>query len=160
MGTQADIQQMIQARLRKMKQIKKSVYLSKVRLSFLYRGTLKKELTGPFVSLNVQMSRLTRQAVTEREIQGSAQVCATLISAIELQQDELVTELRETQDEAERRAEELLNQLEQEINELQTRSSELQHLELTLNPLHLLQVRRLNCTSAVLHLFTSSCTYS
>ncbi|KAM8747384.1 E3 ubiquitin-protein ligase TRIM39-like [Acanthopagrus schlegelii] len=107
MGTQADIQQMIQAMLRKMKQIKKSVYLSK--------------------------------AVTEREIQGSAQICATLISAIKRQQDELVTELRETQDEAERTAEELLNQLEQEINELQTRSSELQHLELTLNPLHLLQ---------------------
>ena len=53
MGTQGDIQQMIHARLRKMKQIKKSVYLSKVRLSLLPRGTLKKGLAGLFVSLNV-----------------------------------------------------------------------------------------------------------
>lgn len=53
MGTQADIQQMIHARLRKMKQIKKSVYLSKVRLPLLHRGTSKKGLASLFASLNV-----------------------------------------------------------------------------------------------------------
>lgn len=77
--------------------------------------------------------------ITEREMESSIKVCSMLIKAIERQQAGLVGELQERQDEAERRAQELLDELEQEINELQTRSSELQHLELTRNPLHLLQ---------------------
>ncbi|XP_070710618.1 E3 ubiquitin-protein ligase TRIM39-like [Pempheris klunzingeri] len=103
----ADIQQMIQARLRKMEQIKNSVDLSK--------------------------------KITEREIQSSAQVCSMLLAAVERQQARLVEEFQERQQDAETRAEELLDELEQEINELQTRSSELQHLELTQSALHLLQ---------------------
>ncbi|XP_022623872.1 E3 ubiquitin-protein ligase TRIM21-like [Seriola dumerili] len=106
-ATKADIQQMIQARFRKMDEIKNSVELSK--------------------------------KITEKEIQSGSQVCATLITAIQIHQAGLVEELQERQVEAERRAEELLDELEQEITELQTRSSELQHLELTQNPLHLLQ---------------------
>lgn len=73
-----------------------------------------------------------------------------LVTAIETQQAGLVEELGARQAEAERRAEELLNELEQEIEELQTRSSELHHLELTQNPLHLLQVRHPNCISTFL----------
>ncbi|XP_051257796.1 E3 ubiquitin-protein ligase TRIM39 [Dicentrarchus labrax] len=76
---------------------------------------------------------------TEREIQSSAQACTMLITAIERQDAGLVEELKEKQEEAERRAEELLVELEEEINNLQMRNSELQHLELTQNPLHLLQ---------------------
>lgn len=73
-----------------------------------------------------------------------------LKTAIERQQAGLVEELQERQEEAERRAEELLNELEQEINELHTRSSELQHLQLTQNPLHILQVRYLSRISTSL----------
>nr|XP_046237288.1 E3 ubiquitin-protein ligase TRIM39-like isoform X2 [Scatophagus argus] len=102
-----DIQEMINARLRKTEQIKNSEHLSK--------------------------------KVTEREIQHSVQVCTMLISAIERQQVWLVEELQVRQEAEDRRAEELLDELDQEINELQMRSSELQHLELTQNPLHLLQ---------------------
>uniref|UniRef100_UPI0037E943BE E3 ubiquitin-protein ligase TRIM39-like n=1 Tax=Semicossyphus pulcher TaxID=241346 RepID=UPI0037E943BE len=105
--TKADIQQMIQARLRKMEQIKNSVYIS--------------------------------NKIKEREIQSSAQVCSLLVMAVERHQAGLVEELAERQQVAERRAEELLGELEQEIKDLQTRSSELQHLEITQNPLHLLQ---------------------
>ncbi|XP_035530853.1 E3 ubiquitin-protein ligase TRIM39-like isoform X2 [Morone saxatilis] len=76
---------------------------------------------------------------TEREIQSNAQACTMLITAIERQHAGLVEELKEKQEEAERRAEELLVELEEEINNLQMRNSELQHLELTQNPLHLLQ---------------------
>ncbi|GLD64674.1 uncharacterized protein AKAME5_001620600 [Lates japonicus] len=106
-ATKADIQLMIQARLRKMQEIKNSVDLSK--------------------------------KITEREIQSSTHVCTALITAVQRHQAGLVEELEERQGKAERRAVELLDELEQEINELQIRSSELQHLELTQNPLHLLQ---------------------
>ncbi|XP_071315932.1 E3 ubiquitin-protein ligase TRIM21-like [Trachinotus anak] len=106
-ATKADVQQMIQSRLRTMEEIKNSMDLSK--------------------------------KITEREIQSSSQVCTTLITTIQRHQAGLVEELKERQAEAERRAEEQLDELEQEITELQTRSSELQHLELTENPLHLLQ---------------------
>ncbi|XP_008277910.1 E3 ubiquitin-protein ligase TRIM39-like [Stegastes partitus] len=105
--TKSSIQQMVQARLRKMEEIKNLVDQSK--------------------------------KITEREIQSSSQVCTSLITAIERQQAELVQELEERQQEAERRAEELLDELEKEIMDLQLRSSELQQLELTPNPLHLLQ---------------------
>ncbi|XP_035004221.1 nuclear factor 7, ovary-like [Hippoglossus stenolepis] len=77
--------------------------------------------------------------ITEKEIQSSARVCALLISAIRKQEGALVQELKGRQGEAERTAKQTLHELEQEINELQTRGSELQHLELTQNPLHLLQ---------------------
>ncbi len=99
---------------------------------------------------------LIRQKITESEIESSTQVCNLLITAIERQQVKLVKELQEKQDEAERRAEELLDELEREINDLQTRSSELQHLELAHNPLHLLQVRHLNSISAILFCVNSS----
>ncbi|CAJ1085879.1 E3 ubiquitin-protein ligase TRIM21-like [Xyrichtys novacula] len=105
--TKAEVQQMVNARLRKMEQIKNSVDLSR--------------------------------KIKEREVQKSAQVCSLLISAVQRHQAELVEELAARQQEAERRAEELLEKLEEEIRELQLRSSELQHLELTQNPLHLLQ---------------------
>lgn len=105
--TKIDIQQLINARLRKKEQIKNSVDVSK--------------------------------KIMEREIQGSAEVCIMMKTAIEKQQEELVEELKGRQEEAERRAEELLAELEEEIHQLQTRSSELQHLELTQSPLHLLQ---------------------
>lgn len=84
---------------------------------------------------------------------SSVQVCTMLITTIERKQAGLVEELKEKQDEAERRAEELLKELEQEINQLLARSSELQHLELTHNPLHLLQVRYLNCVPKFLRCF-------
>ncbi|XP_041634957.1 E3 ubiquitin-protein ligase TRIM21-like [Cheilinus undulatus] len=106
-GTKTDIQQMIQARLRKMEQIKNSVDLG-------YK-------------------------IKEREILRSAKACSMLIAAVERQQASLMEELAERQQEAERRAEELLGELDQEITELQTRSRELQHLEHTKNPLHILQ---------------------
>ncbi|KAM9426464.1 E3 ubiquitin-protein ligase TRIM39-like [Pholidichthys leucotaenia] len=77
--------------------------------------------------------------ITAQEIQSSSEVCGLLIAAIKDQHAELVRELEESQQEAERRAEELLEQLEQEVNELQTRSNEMQQLELTASPLHLLQ---------------------
>ena len=68
-------------------------------------------------------------------------MCTTLISAIQTRQAELVEQLKERQEEAERMTEELLDELEREIVQLQTRSEELQDLELTQNSLHLLQVR-------------------
>lgn len=74
-----------------------------------------------------------------------------LITAIEKHRTTVVTELKQKQEEAETRAKELLRELEQEINDLQTRNSELQHLELTQNPLHLLQVRSMNYMSASLY---------
>ncbi|XP_029382290.1 E3 ubiquitin-protein ligase TRIM39-like [Echeneis naucrates] len=106
-ATKADIQQMIQARLRKMEEIINSVDQSK--------------------------------KITEKEIQRSSQVCRALISSIQSHQAGLVEELQERQEAAQRKADGLLDELQQEITELQTRSSELQHLELTQNPLHLLQ---------------------
>ncbi|XP_030017445.1 E3 ubiquitin-protein ligase TRIM39-like [Sphaeramia orbicularis] len=76
---------------------------------------------------------------TEKQIQSSVQVCTILVSAIERQQTGLVKELKRKQEEVERKAEELLKELEEEMNKLQMRSSELGYLELTQNPLHLLQ---------------------
>ncbi|XP_042257245.1 E3 ubiquitin-protein ligase TRIM39-like [Thunnus maccoyii] len=105
--TKSDIQQLVQARLKKVEEIKHSMDLSK--------------------------------KITEKEIQSSVQVCSMLISTIQRHQAGLVEELKQKQEEAETRAKELLDELEQEINDLQTRSSELHHLELTQNPLHLLQ---------------------
>ncbi|CAK6977565.1 E3 ubiquitin-protein ligase TRIM39-like [Scomber scombrus] len=105
--TKSDIQQLNQARLTKIEEIKRSMDLSK--------------------------------KITEEEIQSSDEVCTMLISAIEKHRATVVTELKQKQEEAETRAKELLHGLEQEINDLQTRNSELQHLELTRNPLHLLQ---------------------
>ncbi|KAM6960111.1 E3 ubiquitin-protein ligase TRIM39-like [Tautogolabrus adspersus] len=77
--------------------------------------------------------------ITEREILHSAKVCSLLIATVERHQAELVEDLAESQQKAERRAEQLLDELEQEIKDLQNRSNELQHLELTQNSLHLLQ---------------------
>lgn len=85
---------------------------------------------------------LNQQKITQREIEKSSQVCTLLITTIERHQAELVDELEQRQEETETQAEELLHELRQEINELQTSNSELQHLELTQNPLHVLQVRR------------------
>ncbi|XP_026208586.1 E3 ubiquitin-protein ligase TRIM39-like [Anabas testudineus] len=103
----AEIQKMIQARQRKMEEIKDSVDLSK--------------------------------SITEREIMNSYQVCTTLINAINRHRADLVEELELRQEETERRAKDLNNELHQEISDLQTRNSELLHLELTQNPLHVLQ---------------------
>nr|XP_020442514.1 E3 ubiquitin-protein ligase TRIM39-like isoform X2 [Monopterus albus] len=77
--------------------------------------------------------------ITEKEIQSSSQVCTLLITTIQTHQAGLLQELKERQEEAERRADELLDKLQQEISELQMRSSKLQDLELTQNPLHVLQ---------------------
>ncbi|XP_068444391.1 E3 ubiquitin-protein ligase TRIM39-like [Clinocottus analis] len=77
--------------------------------------------------------------ITEREIQGSAQVCGLLITAIERNQDRLVEELEKNQQEAERRARELSEELAQEIRELQARGIELKQLEQDQSPVHLLQ---------------------
>nr|XP_019964296.1 PREDICTED: E3 ubiquitin-protein ligase TRIM39-like [Paralichthys olivaceus] len=106
-ATKVNIQQMIQARLRKMEEIANSVDLGK--------------------------------KITEREILSSAQVCAMLTTAIHKREAALVDELKQRQEETERTAEQMLQELEREINELQTRGSELHHLELTQNPLHILQ---------------------
>ncbi|XP_074479447.1 E3 ubiquitin-protein ligase TRIM39-like [Sebastes fasciatus] len=77
--------------------------------------------------------------ITDREIQSSAQVCSMLITAIKGHQAELVEELVERQQEAERRALEMFKELQQEIHDLQTRGSEVQGLERSQNPVHLLQ---------------------
>lgn len=130
----------------KMDEVKTSVYLSKVSsvqmrwiTDALWErvGSSRCCVSPSFYKLNC----FDRQKVTEREIECSSEVCTSLVSAIQRHQAGLVRELEEKQAAVERRAEELLEQLEQEITELQTRSSELQHLELTQNPLHLLQVR-------------------
>ena len=73
-----------------------------------------------------------------------------LVTIIQRQMAALVMELEARQREAERRADELFEELEQELNELQTRSYELQRLEHSANPVHLLQVKHLNCISIFL----------
>lgn len=87
----------------------------------------------------IQQSVDASKKQTEKEIQRSVQVCTMLMSELERQQAELVLELQRRQEEVERKAEELLNQLQAEMKDLQTRGSELLNLELTGNPLHLLQ---------------------
>ncbi|XP_060887529.1 E3 ubiquitin-protein ligase TRIM21-like [Labrus mixtus] len=77
--------------------------------------------------------------IKEKEVLRSAKVCSLLIATVERHQAELEEELEKRQQEAERRVEHLLGELEQEIQDLQNRSNELQHLELTQNPVHLLQ---------------------
>ncbi|KAK9524967.1 hypothetical protein VZT92_017323 [Zoarces viviparus] len=77
--------------------------------------------------------------ITKREVQGSATVCGLLITIIERHQARLVEELEKKHQEAERRAEQLLDELEQEIRELQTRDIELKQLEHSQSPVHLLQ---------------------
>lgn len=105
--TKADIQKMIQARIRKVEEIQKSVDASK--------------------------------KMTEKDVQRSVEMCMMLVSAIEQQHTELVQELQRRQEELEKKAEDLLNELQTEMKDLQTRGSELLSLELTQNPLHLLQ---------------------
>lgn len=105
--TKADIQKMIQTRIRKVEEIQQSIDASK--------------------------------KMTEKQIQRSVQICSTLLSAIEQRQKELVLELQTRQIELEKKAEDLLNELQTEMKDLQTRGSELLNLELTHNPLHLLQ---------------------
>lgn len=73
-----------------------------------------------------------------------------LITAIKGHQAELVEELVERQQEAERRALEMFKELQQEIHDLQTRGSEVQGLERSQNPVHLLQVNYLTCILTVL----------
>lgn len=75
-------------------------------------------------------------------MQTSADVVATLRSAIESNQALLVDELEQKQESTERRVDELLNELQQEIDELQRRSDELQNLEHTEDHLHLIQVKK------------------
>lgn len=75
-------------------------------------------------------------------MQTSAQVVAMVRSTIERNQALLVDEIKQKQEAAERRADELLKDLQQETDELQRRRSELQHLEQTVDPLHLIQVNK------------------
>lgn len=138
--TNAQIQQMIQARLRKMEEITNSVDLSKVSFALLY-GCILKEMSGLTLFSKFMFWHPNQQKITQRETERSSQVCTLLITTITRHQAGLVEELEQRQEETEKRAEELLDELKQEINELQTRNSELQHLELAQNPLHVLQVR-------------------
>lgn len=136
----AEIQKMIQARQRKMEEIKDSVDLSKVS-STLFYGFFIRDAGLAFFSSKLMFCHLNHQSITEREIMNSYQVCTTLINAINRHRADLVEELELRQEETERRAKDLNNELHQEISDLQTRNSELLHLELTQNPLHVLQVR-------------------
>lgn len=77
--------------------------------------------------------------VKDNNIQMSVQVYTTVISAIEKHQAAVIEETEEKQEEAEKKAQELLRALSLEVNELQYRRSEIQQLELTEDPLHLIQ---------------------
>ncbi|KAM3590566.1 uncharacterized protein V6R79_011996 [Siganus canaliculatus] len=114
------------------KRVKAQLSVTKIDIQQLINGRLRKKE-------QIKNSLDLSKKIMEREIQGSAEVCVMMKTAIEKQQEELVEELKGKQEEAERRAEELLAELEEEIHQLQTRSSELQQLELTQSPLHLLQ---------------------
>lgn len=80
------------------------------------------------------------QMSAEKEMRESDQLFTSLIRSIEERQTEVNKKIKEKQEAAERRAEELMNELQQEITELQRRNTELEELRNTDDHLHLLQV--------------------
>ncbi|XP_067379316.1 E3 ubiquitin-protein ligase TRIM39 isoform X1 [Channa argus] len=112
--------------------IKTNLRDSKAKIQFMIQTRLRK-------MKDIENSAALSKKFTEEEIKSSSQVCSKLITTIQTHLDLLIEELKQTQEEAENRAEGLLDELEQEINDLQIRNSELQHLELTQKPLHVLQ---------------------
>ncbi|KAI4895939.1 hypothetical protein NFI96_007790 [Prochilodus magdalenae] len=115
--TQTEVQQMIQDRLKKIKDIKHSVELRKI-------------LVLPWVVMRN----------TEKEKADSAERFTALIRSIERSQAELLEVMEEKQKAAERQAEDLIKQVEQEITELQRRDTELEQISHTEDHLHLLKV--------------------
>nr|XP_015201607.1 PREDICTED: tripartite motif-containing protein 47-like [Lepisosteus oculatus] len=77
---------------------------------------------------------------TEREIEDSVQVFASLLRSVESSQAEITELIEEKQRAEEKRAEGLITELEQEIAELQRRSTELEQLSHTEDPIHFLQM--------------------
>lgn len=67
------------------------------------------------------------------------QAYTSVMAAIEIHQAALIEDSEKKQEEMEKRAEELLKDLNQEVKKIQRRRSEMHQLELTDDPLHLIQ---------------------
>ncbi|KAI4886299.1 hypothetical protein NFI96_016725 [Prochilodus magdalenae] len=133
--TQTEVQQMIQDRLKKIKDIKHLVELrklekTKTEVQQMIQDRLKK----------IKDIKHSVERNTEKEKADSVKVFTALIYSIERCQAELLKVMEEKQKAAERQAEDLIKDLEQEITELQRRNTELQQISHTEDHLHLLQV--------------------
>ncbi|KAM7366484.1 hypothetical protein PAMP_015922 [Pampus punctatissimus] len=100
------------------------------------------------VSIEKESKRV--KMIKEKEIQRSIQFVDMVMSAIKRNQDLLIQEIKQKQEAAEKKAQELLDELSQEINELERRRNELHDLEHITNPLHLLQ----SCPSLSVPMYT------
>ncbi|XP_034020118.1 E3 ubiquitin-protein ligase TRIM39-like [Thalassophryne amazonica] len=105
--TEAEFQQMIEERLKKVEEMKESM----------------------------QLSRVSR----EEEMQKSERLFTSLIHAVQGRQAEVQKEIKEKQEAAERRSEELIGELELELSALQRRNSELDQLKNSDDHLYVLQ---------------------
>lgn len=76
----------------------------------------------------------------EKEMRESDLLFTSLIRSIKERQTEVNKKIKEKQEAAERRAEELISELQQEITELQRRNTELEELRNTNDHFYLLQV--------------------
>ncbi|XP_026209278.1 E3 ubiquitin-protein ligase TRIM39-like isoform X2 [Anabas testudineus] len=76
---------------------------------------------------------------TEKELRESDHLFTSLIRSIGERQSEVNKKIKEKQEAAERRAEDLISELQQEITELQRKNTELEQLRNTEDHLHLLQ---------------------
>lgn len=86
------------------------------------------------------------QTNKEKELQRGNEFASILTDTIEKNRAWLVDEMERQHDAAERRGNSLLTELKQETDELRRRHSELEQLELSEDPLHLIQVRQ-SCQS-------------
>ncbi|XP_029310708.1 E3 ubiquitin-protein ligase TRIM39-like [Cottoperca gobio] len=104
------------------------------------KASIKQMIHARLIKMKeIQHSVDLSKKTTDKEIQSSVQFCSMLITAIERHQVELVEELEEKQQEAERRAYDMFEDLAREVNELQAKGRELLSLVHTQNPLYLLQ---------------------
>ncbi|KAK3567684.1 hypothetical protein QTP86_021611 [Hemibagrus guttatus] len=136
--TQTDVQQKIRDRLKKIKEIKHSVELSKFCTETRpqesqhcsYRGGEQRE----------------EEKHRKRKKADSVEVFTALIRSIERSQTELLEVMEEKQKAAERQAEGLIKELEQEITVLKRRDTELEQISHTEEHLHLLQIYSSMCS--------------
>ncbi|KAI4904021.1 hypothetical protein NFI96_024342 [Prochilodus magdalenae] len=164
--SQAEVQQMIQDRLKKIEEVKHSVELSKVSVTVTCFGGFTRHVGGSSApmeakerctdlrdmwdkhlwttttlsTVGVGVPKSSPEKVTEQEKADSVEVFRALVHCIERSQAELLELMEEKQEAAERQAEELIKELEQEITELKRRDTELEQLSHTEDHLHLLQV--------------------